>query len=55
MTTADADPKVSSKRARERATAASEYVRHLRRILGQAMRDEAEALAAAREAERMAR
>lgn len=40
--------------ARKRADEADEQVRYLRRLLGQAMREQAEAQAAAREAERNA-
>jgi len=40
--------------ARERATKAAEHVRDLRRLLGQAMADEARAKELAREAERAA-
>ena len=49
-----ADPRLVAAQARQRATAASDYVRDLRRLLGQAMRDEAVALKVARELEQAA-
>lgn len=49
------DPKLAAQQARDRATKAAEYVRDLRRLLGQAMADEQRANAAACEAERAAR
>lgn len=49
-----ADPKDAARHARARATAAEAVVRHLRRMLGQAMADAAEAKRIAREAEREA-
>lgn len=48
------DPKTAARDARARAEKAAEYVRDLRRLLGQAMSDEAEAKRIAREAERVA-
>lgn len=48
------DPKTAAREARARAEKAAEYVRDLRRLLGQAMGDEAEAKRIAREAERVA-
>lgn len=47
-----ADPKAAAKEARARADKAAEYVRDLRRLLGQAMADELEAKRIARELER---
>jgi hypothetical protein len=49
-----ADPKLAARQARERADKAAEYVRDLRRLLGQAMHDEEDAKLVAREAERTA-
>lgn len=49
-----ADPKPAAREARARAEKAAEYVRDLRRMLGQAMGDEADAKRVAREAEREA-
>lgn len=47
-----ANPKLAARDARARAEKAAEYVRDLRRLLGQAMSDELEAKRIAREAER---
>ena len=49
-----ADPRLVAAQARERANEATEYVRDLRRLLGQAMRDEADAQKVARELEQEA-
>jgi len=49
-----ADPKLVAKQARERAERAESLVHYLRGLLGQAMRDEADAKKLAREAERAA-
>lgn len=49
------DLKLAAQQARERANKAAEYVRDLRRLLGQAMADEQRATAEAREAERNVR
>jgi hypothetical protein len=48
------DPKLLAEKARAKAEHASEQVRYLRVLLGHAMREEQEALAAAREAEQAA-
>ena len=55
VTPTEADPRLAAQEARARATKAADYVRDLRRLLGQAMRDESAAQAAAREAEANAR
>ena len=49
-----ADPRLVAAQARQRANEATDYVRDLRRLLGQAMRDEADALKVARELEQAA-
>jgi len=50
-----ADPKLMAEEARKRARKASEYVQDMRRLLGQAMREEADALRVARELEHAAK
>jgi len=49
-----ADPRLVAAQARQRANEATDYVRDLRRLLGQAMRDEADAQKVARELEQAA-
>jgi hypothetical protein len=49
-----ADQRLVAAQARARALFMTDYVRHLRRLLGQAMRDEADALEVARELEQEA-